>query len=198
MPNLRFDLVQEMDDEANYGHYDLITCMEVLEHVVDTRPVIDRLSRLLTPDGRLIISVPVETGAPLVLKQAARRIAGWRGLGDYRFVARYNWAELIREPGARSEAAHPKIDLPGSRRNVLPRSQRVQLESIASGLRAGLPHRAHPVFSVALAPSDGESGLADPDEAGPHTRERSQNPRNRECSRLRECPYASPDFPGPR
>jgi len=103
MANLRFHLVQEMDDEANYGHYDLITCMEVLEHVVDTRPVIDRLSRLLTPDGRLIISVPVETGAPLVLKQAARRIAGWRGLGDYRFVARYNWAELFASlaPGAK-------------------------------------------------------------------------------------------------
>jgi SAM-dependent methyltransferase len=94
VPSLRFHLVQQVDNEAYYGHYDLITCMEVLEHVVETREVIDRLSRLLAPGGRLVISVPVEIGAALVVKQAARRLAGWRGLGDYRFVARYSWSEL--------------------------------------------------------------------------------------------------------
>src|SRR4051794_4708411 len=75
VPSLRFSLVQEVDDDAHQGHFDLITCMEVLEHVVETREVIDRLGRLLAPDGHLVISVPVETGAALVLKQAARRIA---------------------------------------------------------------------------------------------------------------------------
>ena len=63
-----------------HGHYDLITCMEVLEHVVETREVIERLCRLLAPGGRLVVSVPVEIGAALVVKQAARRIAGWKDL----------------------------------------------------------------------------------------------------------------------
>jgi len=94
MPRLQFYLVRDVDNEAHHGHYDMITCMEVLEHVVQTCEVIHRLSRLLAPGGRLIVSVPVEIGAALVLKQSARRIAGWRGLGDYRFVARYSWSEL--------------------------------------------------------------------------------------------------------
>ncbi len=57
--------------------------MEVLEHVVAVDAVIDRLWRLLADEGTLLVSVPVETGVPLLLKQAARRIAGWRGIGDY-------------------------------------------------------------------------------------------------------------------
>ena len=94
LPSLRFHTVAELDDPANDGRYDLITCMEVLEHVVEVQTVIANLPRLLSDEGRLLISVPTEIGIALIVKQTARRIAGWRGLGHYRFVARYQWLEL--------------------------------------------------------------------------------------------------------
>jgi hypothetical protein len=48
---------------------------------------------LIAEDGTLLVSVPVETGLPLLVKQGARRIAGWRGLGDYPGTSPYNWRE---------------------------------------------------------------------------------------------------------
>ena len=83
-----------LDDPRHNATFDGIFCMEVLEHVVDLPPVLDRLQRLLAPDGRLVVSVPVETGPTVVLKQAARRIAGWRGVGDYPGTSPYTLGEL--------------------------------------------------------------------------------------------------------
>lgn len=91
---LRFCLVTETDQEAHRARYDLILCMEVLEHVVDLDTVIDRLKWLLADGGTLVVSVPVEIGPSLLLKQTARRIAGWRGLGDYPGTSPYTWPEL--------------------------------------------------------------------------------------------------------
>jgi hypothetical protein len=47
-------------------------------------------------NGRVIISVPLETGLSLPAKQLARRVAGWRGIGDYRHTERYSWTEMGR------------------------------------------------------------------------------------------------------
>ena len=73
----------------------MIFCMEVLEHVTDVDAILSRLDYLLAPGGQLIISVPVETGVPLVVKQIARRIAGWRGIGDYPGTESYRPAEWL-------------------------------------------------------------------------------------------------------
>jgi SAM-dependent methyltransferase len=81
--NLSFVLLDELDNGEHRGAYDAIICMEVLEHMVDVGSVLDRFVGLLAPSGKLLISVPVETGIPLLIKQATRRIAGWRGIGDY-------------------------------------------------------------------------------------------------------------------
>jgi SAM-dependent methyltransferase len=91
---LDFLLVAELDKEKHRGAYDLVVCMEVFEHVVDAAPVVERLERVLAPGGRLVISVPVETGLPLLVKQAARRVAGWRGIGDYPGTSGYTLGEL--------------------------------------------------------------------------------------------------------
>lgn len=40
------------------GSLDLILCLDVLEHLVDPWTVVDRLSTRLSPEGRLIVSVP--------------------------------------------------------------------------------------------------------------------------------------------
>ncbi|MFL6285984.1 MAG: class I SAM-dependent methyltransferase [Pyrinomonadaceae bacterium] len=91
---LDFLLVAALEEERHRGAYDLVVCMEVLEHVVDASPIVERLERVLAPGGRLIVSVPVETGLPLLVKQAARRVAGWRGIGDYPGTSGYTLGEL--------------------------------------------------------------------------------------------------------
>ena len=94
-PRLAFAQVDELDGADHLHRYDAVFCMEVLEHVVDWEPVLARLSRLLAPGGTLVISVPVEIGLPVVVKQTARRIAGWRGIGHYPGTTPYSWRELL-------------------------------------------------------------------------------------------------------
>jgi len=91
---LGFVLDNELETPDHLYSYDAVICMEVLEHVVDVGPVLDRFVRLLAPSGKLIISVPVETGLPLIVKQAVRRIAGLRGIGDYPGTSSYSLEEF--------------------------------------------------------------------------------------------------------
>jgi SAM-dependent methyltransferase len=113
---LSFELITDLDDEKHRGRYDGVVCMEVLEHVVALDPVIERLWRLLADEGTLIVSVPVEIGLPLLVKQTARRIAGWRGLGDYPgtspYTSREYWASVFA--GRRQHLERPIYRADGS------------------------------------------------------------------------------------
>lgn len=93
---LQFVYAQDLDKAEHQGRYNAVICMEVMEHVVQLDPLLDKFERWLAPGGKLLISVPVETGVPLLVKQAARRIAGWRGLGDYPGTSPYTLAQLWR------------------------------------------------------------------------------------------------------
>jgi SAM-dependent methyltransferase len=106
---LSFSLKDELDAPEHYGSYDAVICMEVLEHVLDVEPVLDNFARLLNRSGRLLISLPVETGFPLVIKQAARRIAGWRGIGDYPGTSPYTLREYCASivAGRRQQIVRP-------------------------------------------------------------------------------------------
>jgi SAM-dependent methyltransferase len=95
-PGLSFQSIADLDDGSHDEGYDGVVCMEVLEHVVALDSVVDRLWRLLAADGTLVVSVPVETGVPLLIKQAARRVAGWRGIGDYPGTSPYTLREYWR------------------------------------------------------------------------------------------------------
>jgi SAM-dependent methyltransferase len=99
---LHFMLVEDLDRPAHQGAYDAIYCMEVLEHVVDPAQMLATFKRLLAPGGTLVISVPIETGVPVVVKQVVRRIAGWRGVGHYPGTTGYSLIELVRSVFARS------------------------------------------------------------------------------------------------
>ena len=114
-PRLRFALIQELDDDRHRGYYDGVVCMEVLEHVVALDTIVDRLWRTLADDGTLIVSVPVETGLPLLLKQAARRVAGWRGIGDYPGTSPYTFREYVSSvfAGARPHLKRPIYGVDG-------------------------------------------------------------------------------------
>lgn len=94
--SLRFVLAEELGAEEHAGGFGLVVCMEVLEHVVGPEALVEKLARLVAPGGRLIVSVPVETGLPLVAKQAWRRVAGWRGIGDYPGTEGYAFGEMLR------------------------------------------------------------------------------------------------------
>jgi SAM-dependent methyltransferase len=95
-------LVEDLERPAHHAAYDAIYCMEVLEHVVDPAAMLATFKRLLAPGGTLVISVPIETGIPVVVKQIVRRIAGWRGVGHYPGTTGYSPIELLRSIVARS------------------------------------------------------------------------------------------------
>jgi SAM-dependent methyltransferase len=99
---LHFVLVEDLERPAHHGAYDAIYCMEVLEHVIDPTAMLDTFKRLLAPGGTLVVSVPIETGIPVVVKQIVRRIAGWRGVGHYPGTTGYTLPELLRSVFARS------------------------------------------------------------------------------------------------
>ena len=57
------------------GQYDVVTCMEVIEHVMDPAAFVHELVRHLKPDGLLLLSTPNRTPASRVfLVEAAERL----------------------------------------------------------------------------------------------------------------------------
>jgi SAM-dependent methyltransferase len=96
VPGYSFRHCSELADPAHTGAYALVTCMEVMEHCVPevARAVIADLRRLVAPTGTALVSVPIETGPSLVVKQLLRRAAGWWGLGDYRHTEHYRFGEF--------------------------------------------------------------------------------------------------------
>jgi 2-polyprenyl-6-hydroxyphenyl methylase/3-demethylubiquinone-9 3-methyltransferase len=50
------------DVQELQGQFDLITCMEVIEHVADPGPFVKALARRLAPNGLLVMSTPNATG----------------------------------------------------------------------------------------------------------------------------------------
>ncbi|HEY6361485.1 MAG TPA: class I SAM-dependent methyltransferase, partial [Vicinamibacterales bacterium] len=82
LPNVRFRLVQELAATEHMSDYAVVTCMETLEHCTDqtVERVLADLSRLCRADGRVVISVPVETGPVFLIKCFMRKLAAWRRL----------------------------------------------------------------------------------------------------------------------
>jgi SAM-dependent methyltransferase len=114
-PRLQFAQVKDLDSVDHVGRYDAVFCMEVMEHVLDWEPLLERFRKLLVPGGTLIISVPVETGLPLVVKQIVRRIAGWRKIGHYPGTSSYSLVELAQSivAGAAQHLKRPVFDSGG-------------------------------------------------------------------------------------
>lgn len=99
LPGVRFALTAAaFGDPQPPVRFDAVTCMEVLEHCLEDerRRVIGELRRLVTEDGLVVVSVPIEIGVSLAGKQLGRALAGLRGLGDYRHRERYSPVEFAR------------------------------------------------------------------------------------------------------
>jgi 2-polyprenyl-3-methyl-5-hydroxy-6-metoxy-1,4-benzoquinol methylase len=91
LPRTQFVSMEKLVSE---GEFQIVLCLEVLEHVVEVGEILNQLEHSLQPGGFLIISVPVETGWPLLLKQGVRRLAAWRGNRDYAMGERYTPREF--------------------------------------------------------------------------------------------------------
>lgn len=111
LPGVRFESIVSLDAPEHRGAYEGVVCMEVLEHVVAVDAVIDSLWTALADDGTLLVSVPVETGLPLLLKQLGRRLARLR-VGDYRDNSPYTFREYVASvfAGRTPHIARPVYD----------------------------------------------------------------------------------------
>ena len=103
---LTFILEGELERPQHRGAFDAVICMEVLEHMLEIEPLLEKFARLLGPEGLLLVSVPIETGPPLLVKQAVRRFAGWRGIGDYPGTSSYSMGELAASLFASGKRQH--------------------------------------------------------------------------------------------
>jgi 2-polyprenyl-6-hydroxyphenyl methylase/3-demethylubiquinone-9 3-methyltransferase len=88
--------------ESLAGSYDLVTCLEVLEHVAEPRSFVAGLGCILAKDGLLILSTPNRTGASRLLlvglAEAFGRIP--KGTHDWeKFLAPEETCALLRDAG---------------------------------------------------------------------------------------------------
>lgn len=111
-PNLRFVTTDTLSDPVHTGAYDVVTCMETLEHctVPNVKIVLSDLARLAAPGGRVIISVPIEIGPTFLLKALIRRHAGRHGLSDYKYYERYSLPNALRMIFATRSTDVPRAD----------------------------------------------------------------------------------------
>lgn len=71
--------IERMQLEWPLEHFDLILCLDVLEHLVDPWQVLQRLVAHLKPGGRLIASVP--------------NVRNWHALGPLLFAGQWRYVE---------------------------------------------------------------------------------------------------------
>lgn len=83
--NLYLDDIQNSRLESN--KFDLVVCLEVLEHIADPSKTISEISRIMKNNAYCVISVPIEIGFPVLLKYFGRLVLGYGKMydGGYRF-----------------------------------------------------------------------------------------------------------------
>ena len=88
--------------EQGLGQFDVVTSMEVIEHVTDPAAFIAELARHLKPDGLLLLSTPNRTAASrLFLVEAAERLGQVpRGTHDWhQFLTPDELTALLEDAG---------------------------------------------------------------------------------------------------
>jgi SAM-dependent methyltransferase len=75
MPNNSIGIVRDWKEVEQNAPYDYVTCFEVLEHFspINQKNALMQMSSVLTDNGLLIISVPIEKGIPSVVKNILRK-----------------------------------------------------------------------------------------------------------------------------
>lgn len=85
VPQLSFCHTDDLALKQYQSNFDLAVCMEVLEHCFpeQVEHILSQLQKLVKPTGIIIVSVPIEIGPSLLIKQFTRNIAGLLRQGDY-------------------------------------------------------------------------------------------------------------------
>jgi 2-polyprenyl-6-hydroxyphenyl methylase/3-demethylubiquinone-9 3-methyltransferase len=84
------------------GQFDLVTSMEVIEHVADPAAVLKALAARLAPDGLLILSTPNKTALSKLLMVGAAEALGAvpKGTHDFdKFIAPDRMKQLLADAG---------------------------------------------------------------------------------------------------
>lgn len=105
-----FDL-EDFSKYPNLGRFDVIMCLDVLEHLVQPSTVLEHLKCFLKPGGRLIISLPNVRFAgvlvPLVFAGDWKyREAGVLDKTHLRFFTSRSASRLLREAGYSIDAVY--------------------------------------------------------------------------------------------
>ena len=88
--------------ESLDGPFDLVTCLEVLEHVAEPRGFVSGLARILAGDGLLILSTPSRTASSRLLLVGLAEALGKlpRGTHDWdKFLTPEETCALLRDAG---------------------------------------------------------------------------------------------------
>lgn len=103
-PNLDLNVGSAYDDLASqYGQFDVVLSLEVIEHLFDPRFFVRRVREMLNPGGTLIISTPYHgywknLAIALLGKSDAHYTALWDG-GHIKFWSRATLLSLMEEAG---------------------------------------------------------------------------------------------------
>lgn len=107
------ELLEKISKEN--GPYDVILCLDVLEHLTDPWGVVDRLSAMLSPGGCFVVSVPNVRNYKLVVPlvfQGKFELKD-RGLMDrthLRWFVEDTAKELMKRPGLEIDHFHKHFD----------------------------------------------------------------------------------------
>jgi 2-polyprenyl-3-methyl-5-hydroxy-6-metoxy-1,4-benzoquinol methylase len=95
---IRFLSPREIGNADLDGQFDVITCMEVLEHCLPEQRAMAfrRIHRLLKPDGKVLFSMPVEIGPTLLGKQLVRAFLAFSRVGHYEHREKYGPREFLK------------------------------------------------------------------------------------------------------
>jgi 2-polyprenyl-3-methyl-5-hydroxy-6-metoxy-1,4-benzoquinol methylase len=91
-PNVSISKTIDFDER-----FDIVTCFEVLEHLTEEKQckVFSDCKKLLKTGGRIVVSVPIETGFAGLVKNALRWIAGQPHAASFNEVIRSTFSLSI-------------------------------------------------------------------------------------------------------
>jgi len=92
IPGFKLGLPSETQTLISPQSLDLVFCTETLEHVPDPATILDTVLPLCKPNAKIVISVPIEVGPSLFVKQTGRYLANLKGGYGYE---RYTPKELF-------------------------------------------------------------------------------------------------------
>lgn len=104
VPQFSFCTPEDLDRHVAPRSCDLAICTETLEHVASAGAVLDRILACCAAGARLVVSVPIEVGPALLLKQVGRYLANLAAPYGYE---RYRVRELLSAALLRDASAFP-------------------------------------------------------------------------------------------